>query len=57
MSSKARKIENHIVSRKIVTVAQLLYILENEAKKKSFFARLKIALKYLFFKKFDTFYQ
>lgn len=57
MSSKARKIENHIVSRKIATVAQLLYILENEAKKKAFFARFKIALKYLFFKKFDAFYQ
>ena len=40
MSSRAKKVSKEVVSRRIETVVQVLAIMEEEAHKKGFFARL-----------------
>ena len=57
MSSQAKKVSKKIVSQRITTVVQVLSIMEEEAKKKSFFARFIICCQYLFAKKFDAFFK
>lgn len=57
MSSKAKKVTKEVVSRRIETVVQVLSIMEEEAHKKSFFARFIICCQYLFAKKFDAFFK
>ena len=57
MSSKAKKLESKIVNQRISTVVQVLSIMEEEAKKKSFFARFVICCQYLFAKRFDAFFK
>lgn len=57
MSSKAKKIEDRVMEQRITTVVQVLSIMEEEAKKKSFFARFIICCQYLFAKKFDVFFK
>ena len=57
MSSKAKKVTKEVVSRRIETVVQVLSIMEEEAHKKSFFARFVICCQYLFAKKFDAFFK
>lgn len=57
MSSQAKKVSKKIVSQRVTTVVQVLSIMEEEAKKKSFFARFIICCQYLFAKKFDAFFK
>lgn len=57
MSSKAKKVSDKIVNQRITTVVQVLSIMEEEAQKKSFFARFIICCQYLFAKKFDAFFK
>lgn len=57
MSSQAKKVSKKIVNQRITTVVQVLSIMEEEAKKKSFFARFIICCQYLFAKKFDAFFK
>ena len=57
MSSKAKKVTQEVVNRRIETVVQVLAIMEEEAHKKSFFARFIICCQYLFAKRFDVFFK
>ena len=57
MSSQAKKVSKKIVNQRITTVVQVLSIMEEEAKKESFFARFVICCQYLFAKKFDAFFK
>lgn len=57
MSGKARKVAKEVVARRVETVVQVLSIMEEEAHKKGFFARLAICGQYLFFKRFDAFFK
>ena len=57
MSSQAKKVGKKIVNQRITTVVQVLSIMEEEAKRKSFFARFIICCQYLFAKKFDAFFK
>lgn len=57
MSSKANKVRKDVTSRRLETVVQVLAIMEEEAHKKGFFARLVICLQYLFLKRFDAFFK
>jgi hypothetical protein len=57
MSSKAKKVTKEVVQRRIETVVQVLAIMEEEAHKKSFFARFVICCQYLFLKRFDAFFK
>lgn len=57
MSSKTKKIADKIVGQRITTVVQVLTIMEEEARKKSFFARFIICCQYLFAKRFDAFFK
>lgn len=57
MSSKAKKVSKEVVTRRLETVVQVLSIMEEEAHKKGFFARLVICLQYLFLKRFDVFFK
>ena len=57
MSSKSKKVSQQIVAQRLTTVVQVLSIMEEEAKKKNFFARFIIAMKYLFCKKIDVFFK
>lgn len=57
MSSQAKKVSKKIVNQRLTTVVQVLSIMEEEAKNKSFFARFIICCQYLFAKKFDAFFK
>ena len=57
MSSQAKKVSKKIVNQRLSTVVQVLSIMEEEAKKMSFFARFIICCQYLFAKKFDAFFK
>ena len=57
MSSQAKKVSKKIVSQRVATVVQVLALMEEEAKRKSFFARFIICCQYLFAKKFDAFFK
>ena len=57
MSSQAKKVSKKIVNQRVTTVVQVLAIMEEEAKHKSFFARFIICCQYLFAKKFDAFFK
>lgn len=57
MSSQAKKVSDKIVNQRLSTVVQVLSLMEEEAKRKSFFARFIICCQYLFAKKFDAFFK
>lgn len=57
MSNKSKKLSDKIVGQRISIAVQVLSIMEEEAKKKSFFARFVICCQYLFAKKFDAFFK
>lgn len=57
MSSQAKKVSKKIVNQRLSTVVQVLSLMEEEAKRKSFFARFIICCQYLFAKKFDAFFK
>lgn len=57
MSSKAKKVGKQIVTQRITTVVQVLSIMEEEAKKMSFWQRFKLANTFLWKKNIDAFFQ
>lgn len=57
MSSKTRKIYRQIAEQRLATVVQVLSLMEEEAKKKTFFQRFAISMQYLFSKKIDVFFK
>lgn len=57
MSSLAGKRRKELVNRRLNTFTSIILILEEEAKKKTFWQRLKICNQYLWKKKFDVFFQ
>ena len=57
MSSKVRKVTKEIVQQRLTTVVQVLSLMEEEAKKKTFFQRFAISMQYLFCKKIDVFFK
>ena len=57
MSSKARKVSDEIVARRITTVVQVLSIMEANASKMSWWQRLKVSNSFLWKKNIDCFFQ
>lgn len=57
MSSKAKRVNKKIVEQRLTTVVQVLSIMEEEAKKKTFLQRFIISMQYLFSKKIDVFFK
>lgn len=57
MSSKAKKVRQEVLNRRLETVAQVLTLMEQEARKKSFLGKMKIASRYIVFKDFRAFFE
>jgi hypothetical protein len=57
MSSKAKKVKQEIVNRRIETVVQVLAIMEEEAQKMSWFQRFRLSQSFLWKKNIDAFFQ
>lgn len=57
MSSRAKKINQQIVTQRVTTVVQVLSIMEAEAEKMSFWQRFKLANTFLWKKNIDAFFQ
>lgn len=57
MSSKVKRVSDKIVSQRVGTVVQVLAIMEDNARKMSFFQRLKIANSFLWKKNIDCFFE
>lgn len=57
MSSRAKRVTQDVVNRRIETVVQVLAIMEEEANKKTFGQRFVICCQYLFAKRFDAFFK
>ena len=57
MSSKAKKVSQEVVTRRIETVVQVLSIMEEEAQKMSWFQRFKLSQSFLWKKNIDAFFQ
>ena len=57
MSSKAKKVSQEIITRRIETVVQVLSIMEEEAQKMSWFQRFKLSQSFLWKKNIDAFFQ
>lgn len=56
MSSKAKKVSQDVLQRKISTVVQVLSIMSSEAEKMSWFQRFKISQSFLWKKNIDCFF-
>ena len=57
MSSKAKKVSQEIITRRIETVVQVLSIMEEEAQKMGWFQRFKLSQSFLWKKNIDAFFQ
>ncbi len=57
MSSRSKRVQQQIVAQRVTTVVQVLSIMENEARKMSFWQRLKLANSFLWKKNIDAFFQ
>lgn len=57
MSSKGKRVAKEVFNRRLETVAQVLTLMEQEAKQKSLFGRIKIALRYVVKKDFRAFFE
>lgn len=57
MSSKAKKVSQEIITRRIETVVQVLSIMEEEAQKMNWFQRFKLSQSFLWKKNIDAFFQ
>lgn len=57
MSSKAKKVSQEIITRRIETVVQVLSIMEEEARKMNWFQRFKLSQSFLWKKNIDAFFQ
>ena len=56
MSSRAGKVKNQIAQQKMMTVVQILSIMENEAEQMSWFQRWRIGQSFLWKKNIDCFF-
>ena len=57
MSSKGKRVQKQIVAQRVTTAVQVLSIMEAEARKMSFWQRLKIANSFLWKKNINVFFQ
>lgn len=57
MSSRSKRAQQQIVAQRVTTVVQVLSIMESEARKMSFWQRLKLANSFLWRKNIDAFFQ
>lgn len=57
MSSGARKVSKEVLNRRLNTLVQVLTLMEEEARKKNFFKRFLIAMRYLFARDFKGFFK
>lgn len=57
MSSKGKRVAKEVFNRRLETVAQVLALMEQEAKQKSLFRRIKIAVRYVVKKDFRAFFE
>ena len=57
MSSKSKRVQQQIVAQRVTTAVQVLSIMEAEARKMSFWQRLKLANSFLWKKNIDAFFQ
>lgn len=57
MSSKAKRVAKETFNRRLETVAQVLTLMEQDAKQKSLFGRIKIAFRYVVKKDFRAFFE
>ena len=57
MSSKSKRVQQQIVAQRVTTAVQVLSIMESEARKMSFWQRLKLANSFLWNKNIDAFFQ
>lgn len=57
MSSRAKKVSQEVVARRLETVVQVLSIMEAEARKMSWLQRFKLSQSFLWKKNVDAFFQ
>lgn len=57
MSSKGKRVAKEVFNRRLETVAQVLALMEQVAKQKSLFGRIKIAIRYVVKKDFRAFFE
>lgn len=57
MSNKAKRVSDKIVSQRVGTVVQVLTIMENNARKMSWWQRFKLSQSFLWKKNIDSFFQ
>lgn len=57
MSSKVKRVAKEVFNRRLETVAQVLTLMEQVAKQKSLFGRIKIAIRYVVKKDFRAFFE
>ncbi len=57
MSSRSKRVQQQIVAQRLTTVVQVLSIVESEARKMSWWQRLKLANSFLWKKNIDAFFQ
>lgn len=57
MSNKAKRVNDKIVSQRVGTVVQVLAIMENNARKMTWWQRFKLSWSFLWKKNIDSFFQ
>ena len=57
MSSRSKRVQQQIVAQRVTTAVQVLSIMETEARKMSWWQRLKLANSFLWKKNIDAFFQ
>ena len=57
MSSKGKRVAKEVFNRRLEIVAQVLTLMEQVAKQKSLFGRIKIAIRYVVKKDFRAFFE
>lgn len=57
MSSRSKRVQQQIAEQRVTTVLQVLSIMETEARKMSWWQRLKLANSFLWKKNIDAFFQ
>lgn len=57
MSNKAKRVSDKIVSQRVGTVVQVLSIMENNARKMTWWQRFKLSQSFLWKKNIDSFFQ
>lgn len=57
MSSKGKRVSKEVFNRRLETVAQVLTLMEQEAKQKSLLGRFNITFRYVVKKDFRAFFE